>query len=423
VNLYPFAATVARGCTLEEAIEQIDIGGPTLIRASAKNYRSVTVLVDPSDYGVVLSEMKARGTVSFETNQRLAEKAFAHVTRYDQEISNYFSSLSEEGEREDFGRSFSFQWTKIQDLRYGENPHQRGSFYADPEIRGPSIARAVQIQGKELSFNNIMDAEAALSLSLEFEGIATVVIKHMNPCGVATSSVSLVDAFRKAKASDPISIFGGVVAFTRPVDVETANELKSVFLEIVVAPAFSEEALAVMSSSKSLKNVRLLKVDPDEKRTATSFDVRRVYGGILIQDWDQGQVDLRECRVVTKRKPTREEVEGLGFAWKVCKHVKSNAIVFSTADQVIGVGAGQMNRVDSAKIAASRALELGLSLKGTVAASDAFFPFRDGLDEIARHGATAVVQPGGSIRDSEVIEAADEHGMAMIFTGMRHFRH
>jgi phosphoribosylaminoimidazolecarboxamide formyltransferase/IMP cyclohydrolase len=307
-------------------------------------------------------------------------------------------------------------------MRYGENPHQSAAFYSTQGDTGPSIAGAKQFQGKELSFNNILDADAALSTVLEFSDIATVAIKHNNPCGVALSKTSLADSFRKAKACDPVSIFGGVIAFNRPVDEETANELKDIFLEIVIAPSFTPAAKAVLSSAKRLLNIRLLELDMSEPQ-AGGYDLRRVRGGMLMQDWDTGSIDVCNCKVVTHRKPTEEEYKALDFAWRVCRHVKSNTIVFASPDQVLGVGAGQMSRIDSTKIAVLRAATHGLSLQGSAVASDAFYPFRDGLDEAANAGARSVIQPGGSIKDDEVIAAANEHGMAMIFTGMRHFRH
>ncbi len=423
VNLYPFEATVARGASFSEIVEQIDIGGPTMVRAAAKNHGHVAVVVDLSDYEPVLAELRETGgEISGESRFRLAAKAFQHTAHYDGAISNYLDSLDSEKKPAPWGRTLNFQFTKIQDLRYGENPHQSAAFYASGEVRGPSIARAKQIQGKELSFNNILDADAALRAVLEFPETATAVIKHTNPCGVAVSQESLADSFRKARAADPVSIFGGVVAVNRPVDEETAQELKEIFLEIVIAPAFTPEAKAVLSSAKRLLNIRLLEVNMGQKDDG-GYDLRRVKGGILAQDWDRGSVDVRSCKVVTRRAPTDEEYEALGFAWRVCRHVKSNAIVFAARDRLLGVGAGQMSRVDSAKLAVMRAQTHGLDLRGSVVASDAFYPFRDGVDEAAKAGAKAVIQPGGSIKDAEIIAAANEHGMAMVFTGMRHFRH
>jgi phosphoribosylaminoimidazolecarboxamide formyltransferase/IMP cyclohydrolase len=316
----------------------------------------------------------------------------------------------------------TLQFTKLQDLRYGENPQQQAAFYSSNDYAGPSVATARQIQGKELSFNNILDADAALNSVLEFSETAAVVIKHNNPCGAAISRISLADAFRKARASDPVSIFGGVIGLNRLVDAETAKELQGIFLEIVIAPAFSPEARAVLSANKRLLNLRLLEVAM-QPETGGGYDLRRVQGGLLVQDWDHSSVDVRTSKVVTKRRPTSQEFEALDLAWRVCRHVKSNTIVFASPDQVLGVGAGQMSRVDSARIAVLRAQTHGLDLHGSAVASDGFYPFRDGVDEAAKAGATAVIQPGGSIKDDEVIAAADEHGIAMVLTGVRHFRH
>jgi phosphoribosylaminoimidazolecarboxamide formyltransferase/IMP cyclohydrolase len=423
VNLYPFEATVARGAAFEEIVENIDIGGPSMVRAAAKNHQHVGVVVDPADYNPILVELKQNGgSLSPETHFRLFCKAFEHTARYDGAISNYFSSLDQDKKPARWGKTVNIQISKIQDMRYGENPHQSAAFYSTRGDTGPTIARAKQFQGKELSFNNILDADAALSTVLEFSDTATVAIKHTNPCGVALSKKSLADSFRKAKACDPVSIFGGVIAFNRPVDEETAKELKEIFLEIVIAPSFTPEAKAVLSSAKRLLNIRLLELDIGQPQRG-GYDLRRVRGGMLMQDWDTGSVDVRACKVVTQRKPTEEEYQALDFAWRVCRHVKSNTIVFASPDQVLGVGAGQMSRVDSAKIAVLRAATHGLDLRGSAVASDAFYPFRDGVDEAAKAGAKSVIQPGGSIKDDEVIAAANEHGMAMIFTGMRHFRH
>jgi phosphoribosylaminoimidazolecarboxamide formyltransferase/IMP cyclohydrolase len=423
VNLYPFEATVARGASFEEIVENIDIGGPSMVRAAAKNHADVAVVVDPADYAAIAEELRSnKAALSEATRFRLFRKAFEHTSRYDGAISNYFSSLDDERKPARWGGTVNIQLTKLQDMRYGENPHQRAAFYSSGDASGPSVARAKQIQGKELSFNNILDADAALSTVLEFSDIAAVAIKHTNPCGVALSKKSLADAFRKAKACDPVSIFGGVIAFNRPVDEETARELKEIFVEIVIAPSFTAEAKAVLSSAKRLLNIRLLELDMSEPQGG-GFDLRRVRGGVLLQDWDTGTVDVRACRIVTQRRPSEKEYEALDFAWRVCRHVKSNTIVFALPDQVLGVGAGQMSRVDSARIAVMRAATHGLDLNGSAVASDAFYPFRDGIDEAAKAGAKAVIQPGGSIKDDEVIAAANEHGMAMIFTGMRHFRH
>ncbi len=423
VNLYPFEATVARGAPFEEVVENIDIGGPSMLRAAAKNHAHVGVVVDPGDYGRVSTELREKGgELSAETKFRLARTAFQHTAHYDGAIANYLGSLDANKEPASWSDTFNLQFTKIQDLRYGENPHQRAAFYRSPENHGPSIAEAHQIQGKELSFNNILDADAALCCSLEFTDTTAVAIKHTNPCGVAVSNVSLADAFRKARASDPVSIFGGVIALNRPVDEETANELKEIFLEIVIAPAFTPAAKAVLSSAKRLVNLRLLELDmtPKEER---GYDLRRVHGGLLVQDWDQASLDVRTCKVASERKPTEKEYDALDFAWRVCHHVKSNAIVFTSRDQLLGVGAGQMSRVDSSKLAVMRANANGLDLTGSAVGSDAFYPFRDGVDEAAKAGAKAIIQPGGSIKDQEVITAANEHGIAMLFTGVRHFKH
>ena len=423
VNLYPFEATAARGAPFEEVVENIDIGGPSMVRAAAKNHQHVGVIVDPEDYDSILRELRDNNcSLSPATHFKLFCKAFQHTAHYDGAISNYFSSLDENKKPRRWGQTVNIQVSKLQDMRYGENPHQSAAFYGTQGDTGPAIARAKQFQGKELSFNNILDADAALSTVLEFSDIATVAIKHNNPCGVALSKKSLADSFRKAKACDPVSIFGGVLAFNRPVDEETAKELKDIFLEIVIAPSFTPEAKAVLSSAKRLLNIRLLEVDMSERQSG-GYDLRRVRGGMLIQDWDMGTVDVRSCKIVTERKPTEAEYQALDFAWRVCRHVKSNTIVFASPDQVLGVGAGQMSRIDSTKIAVLRAATHGLDLKGTAVASDAFYPFRDGLDEAANAGAKAVIQPGGSIKDDEVIAAANEHGIAMVFTGMRHFRH
>jgi len=423
VNLYPFEATVARGAPFEEIVENIDIGGPSMVRAAAKNHQHVGVVVDPADYPSILTELRNNDrSLSPATRFKLFAKAFQHTASYDGAVSNYFSSLDENEKPQRWGETVNIQVSKLQDMRYGENPHQSAAFYGTRGDTGPSIARARQFQGKELSFNNILDADAALSTVLEFSDIATVAIKHNNPCGVALSKESLADSFRKAKACDPVSIFGGVIALNRPVDEETAKELKEIFLEIVIAPSFTAEAKKVLSSAKRLLNIRLLEVDMSEPQGG-GYDLRRVHGGMLLQDWDMGNVDVRACKVVTERKPTEDEYQALDFAWRVCRHVKSNTIVFASPDQVLGVGAGQMSRIDSTKIAVLRAATHGLDLRGTAVASDAFYPFRDGLDEAAKAGAKAVIQPGGSIKDDEVIAAANEHGIAMIFTGMRHFRH
>ena len=417
VNLYPFEATTAReGCHLEDAIENIDIGGPTMLRSAAKNYPDVTVLVDSADYLQVLEEMKASaGAVSATTNFALAVKVFQHTAAYDGAISNYLGSRLS-GTVQEFPPTFTLQVKKAQDLRYGENPHQSAAFYIEKQISEPCVSNAVQLQGKELSFNNIIDLDAAIETVKEFEQSAAVIIKHTNPCGVALADSPLT-AYLKARECDPVSAFGGIVGFNRTVDAETAKELTSTFLEAVIAPGYSDEALAIFTAKK---NVRVMQVPLLDSYIAGGFDLKRVTGGLLLQGRDLGMVNALDCRVVTERTPTASEYEALDFAWRVCKHVKSNAIVFSNRDQTVGIGAGQMSRVDSSKIAVQKAL---LPTRGTVLASDAFFPFRDGVDAAAEAGVTAIIQTGGSVRDEEVIKAANEHGIAMIFTTMRHFRH
>ncbi|MBI2962272.1 MAG: bifunctional phosphoribosylaminoimidazolecarboxamide formyltransferase/IMP cyclohydrolase [Deltaproteobacteria bacterium] len=423
VNLYPFEATIARPeATFTEAIENIDIGGPAMIRSAAKNHAFVTVIVDPADYARVLDEMRASGgAVSAATNRELAKKVFRTTAHYDGAIADYLGGLDREGKRVRFGETLHVELVKAQDLRYGENPHQEAAFYREAGDLGPepSVAKARQLQGKELSFNNIVDANAALELVKEFRETVAVAIKHTNPCGVATSRQSLVDAFRKCRACDPVSIFGGIVGTNREVDGETAEQMKDIFLEIVIAPSFSAEAKRILAAKK---NVRLLEVAFADYRPH-GLDMKKVVGGMLVQDRDLGAVDVRACKVVSKRPPSEGELRALDFAWKVCKHAKSNTIVLAREDQVVGVGAGQMSRVDSARLAVLRAETNKLSTRGTVVASDAFFPFPDALEVCAEAGATAVAHPGGSIRDPEVVDAADRRGMAMVLTGLRHFRH
>jgi len=418
VNLYPFEATVEKeGCTMEEAIENIDIGGPTMLRSAAKNYPDVTVIVDHADYRRVLAEMaENNGAVGVKTNFNLAVKVFQHTAAYDGAISNYLGARL--GEKiEEYPATFTLQVKKVQDLRYGENPHQSAAFYLEKSVREPSVANSVQLQGKELSFNNIIDLDGAIETVKEFhDQAAAVIIKHTNPCGVALAGTPL-DAYLMARECDPVSAFGGIVGFNRIVDGAAAKELSSTFLEAVVAPGYTEEALEIF---KAKKNVRVMQVPILTGCEQEGYDLKKVVGGLLIQGRDLGIVRAANCRVVTARKPSANELAALDFAWKVCKHVKSNAIVFTNRVQTVGIGAGQMSRVDSSRIAVQKAQ---LPTKGTVLASDAFFPFRDGVDAAAEAGVTAIIQPGGSIRDEEVIRAADEHGMAMVFTGMRHFRH
>jgi len=419
INLYQFEETVAKeDCTLDHAIENIDIGGPTMLRAAAKNYRFVTVVTDPTDYTAIIEEMKKTGgKISAATNYRLAVKTFQLTARYDGAISNYLGKIDPEGENKNFPDTFTVQFTMAQSLRYGENPHQMAAFYRENDQSLSAIANAKQLQGKELSYNNIMDSDAAWQAVSEFDKPAAVVMKHANPCGAATSDTNIGEAYRKAMETDPVSAFGGIVALNRPVDKDSAVELAKTFLEVIIAPAFDEEAKAILSAKK---NVRVLEIPATLNQQASGYDFRKVVGGLLVQERDRKQSDIRQANVVTKRKPTEEEYEALDFAWRVVKYVKSNAIVYATKDQLVGVGAGQMSRVDSVKIAKMKAQ---LQTKGCVLASDAFFPFRDGVDMAAEAGITAIIQPGGSVRDEESIQAADEHGMAMIFTGVRHFRH
>jgi len=421
VNLYRFEDTVAKGAPLNEAIENIDIGGPAMIRAASKNYEFVTVVTDPKDYQDILDEMtRANGVVSPKTNFNLARKAFSLTARYDAAISNYLQGIDvEEGE---FPLTYTVQYQRKQLLRYGENPHQKAAFYTDVRVDQPSIATAEQLWGKELSYNNIMDSDAALDLIMEFDKPACVILKHANPCGAAIGG-NLEEAYRKAFAVDTVSAFGGIVGLNRIVDAQTAHAIGEVFTEVVVAPGYTEEALAILTQKKNVRLLRVPGILEGSKAKRPTFFTRRVTGGLLLQERDLGDIDLSSSEVVTKRKPTPDEMEVLTFAWKIVKYVKSNAVVYAKKNQLIGVGAGQMSREDSSRLAIHKAKNAGLSTKGSVVASDAFFPFRDGIDEAAAAGVTAVVQPGGSVRDQEVIKAADEHHMAMIFTGMRHFRH
>jgi phosphoribosylaminoimidazolecarboxamide formyltransferase/IMP cyclohydrolase len=417
VNLYPFQATVARaGCTLEEAVEQIDIGGPTLLRAAAKNYGSVAALVDPADYGRALNEIRTQGSVSPATRFELARKVFAHTAAYDAAVANYLTSLHG-GERREFPEMLTLQFRKLQDLRYGENPHQSAAFYRDPEPVPGGLASYRQVQGKELSYNNIADADAAWECVKQFDEPACVIIKHANPCGVALAD-SPRAAYDKAFATDPVSAFGGILAFNRPLDAATAQAVGKQFAEVIIAPRVETDALQALAPKA---NLRLLEVPLAREHQA--HDYKRIGGGLLVQSSDAKAIERRDLRVATRRQPNDQEWADLLFAWRVAKFVKSNAIVFCRDGATLGVGAGQMSRVDSARIAALKAGAAKLSLAGSAVASDAFFPFRDGVDVLADAGAKAVIQPGGSMRDDEVIAAADEHGIAMVFTGVRHFRH
>ncbi|MDY0011632.1 MAG: bifunctional phosphoribosylaminoimidazolecarboxamide formyltransferase/IMP cyclohydrolase [Rhodocyclaceae bacterium] len=421
VNLYPFAATVAKaGCTLEEAIENIDIGGPTMVRAAAKNHGNeaggVGIVTDPADYPAIVAELKAAGSLAYKTRFALAVKAFTHTARYDGAIANYLTALTEDGGKQAYPERLQLAFDKVQDLRYGENPHQSAAFYREPGAAG-GIAAYAQLQGKELSYNNIADADAAWDCVKAFDGTtACVIVKHANPCGVAVAA-SALEAYKKAFSTDPTSAFGGIIAFNGPVDAATAEAVSAQFLEVLIAPSYTPEALALLEAKK---NVRVLTCPLGAVRQP---DYKRVGGGLLVQSADFAPVTEADLKVVTQRAPTPQELKDLLFAWRVAKYVKSNAIVYCKDGMTIGVGAGQMSRVDSARIARIKAENAGLAIPGCVVASDAFFPFRDGLDVLAQAGATAVIQPGGSMRDAEVIAAADEQGVAMVFTGFRHFRH
>ena len=421
VNLYPFEATIARDdCTLPMAIENIDIGGPTMLRAAAKNHASVTVLIDPADYSRVLEQMEATGGVDDTTRFDLAVKTFEHTAHYDGAIANHLGKITDTGEV-DFPRTFNAQFHKAQDMRYGENPHQKAAFYTESQPETGTISAAVQIQGKELSYNNIADTDAALECVKSFpESPACVIVKHANPCGVATAD-DLLTAYDLAYQTDTTSAFGGIIAFNRELDAKTAQAIiDRQFVEVIIAPAISDDAKQVISSKK---NVRLLCCGEFPSHQAEGLDFKRVTGGLLVQDRDTALVTQDELKVVTKKAPTDDQMQDLLFAWRVAKFVKSNAIVYVSQQQTIGIGAGQMSRVVSSRIAGIKAEDAGLTVPGAVMASDAFFPFRDGLDAAAEAGISAVIQPGGSMRDDEVIAAADEHGIAMVFTGMRHFRH
>ncbi|MCR9308267.1 MULTISPECIES: bifunctional phosphoribosylaminoimidazolecarboxamide formyltransferase/IMP cyclohydrolase [Vibrio] len=428
VNLYPFAETVAKeGCTLADAVENIDIGGPTMVRSAAKNHKDVTIVVNAHDYNRVIAEMDANDkSLTLETRFDLAIAAFEHTASYDGMIANYFGTMvpsygeNKEGDEESkFPRTFNQQFEKKQDMRYGENSHQAAAFYVEANPQEASVSTARQIQGKALSYNNIADTDAALECVKEFNEPACVIVKHANPCGVALGK-DILEAYNRAYQTDPTSAFGGIIAFNQELDAKTASAIvERQFVEVIIAPSVSAEAIEVVAAKK---NVRLLECGEWSTKT-TGFDVKRVNGGLLVQDRDQGMVSLDDLKVVSKRQPTEEELKDALFCWKVAKYVKSNAIVYAKGDMTIGVGAGQMSRVYSAKIAGIKAADEGLEVAGSVMASDAFFPFRDGIDAAAETGIKCVIQPGGSMRDDEVIAAADEHGMAMIFTGMRHFRH
>jgi phosphoribosylaminoimidazolecarboxamide formyltransferase/IMP cyclohydrolase len=423
VNLYPFAATIARpDCDLPMAIENIDIGGPTMVRSAAKNHKDVAIVVNASDYDSIIAELKSDNGLGFKTRFDLAVKAFEHTAAYDGMIANYLGAIVE-GDEEmpaDFPRTFNTQFIKAQDMRYGENPHQRAAFYVEANPGEASVATARQLQGKELSFNNVADTDAALECVKPFQEPACVIVKHANPCGVAVGN-DILEAYNRAFQTDPTSAFGGIIAFNRELDGKTAQAIVDrQFVEVIIAPSVSQEASDIVAAKP---NVRLLECGQWERKRAHSFDYKRVNGGLLVQDRDLGMIDASQLKIVTQRQPTEQEIRDLLFCWEVAKYVKSNAIVYAKNGQTIGIGAGQMSRVYSAKIAGIKAADEGLEVPGSVMASDAFFPFRDGIDAAAAAGITAVIQPGGSMRDQEVIDAADEHGLAMVFTGMRHFRH
>lgn len=421
VNLYPFAETVSRpDCDLPMAIENIDIGGPTMVRSAAKNHKDVAIVVNASDYDSIIADLKANNGLNYNTRFDLAVKAFEHTAAYDGMIANYLGARVGVEEPETFPRTFNTQFVKVQDMRYGENPHQRAAFYVEENATEASVSTARQLQGKELSFNNVADTDAALECVKPFKEPACVIVKHANPCGVAIGG-NILEAYNRAFQTDPTSAFGGIIAFNRELDAETAKAIVDrQFVEVIIAPTVSAQASEIVAAKP---NVRLLECGEFAAQPGAAFDYKRVNGGLLVQDTDLGMVDASELQIVSKRQPSEQEIRDLLFCWEVAKFVKSNAIVYARDGQTIGIGAGQMSRVYSAKIAGIKAADEGLQVAGSVMASDAFFPFRDGIDSAAEAGIKAVIQPGGSMRDQEVIDAADEHGMAMVFTGMRHFRH
>lgn len=418
VNLYPFEETISKaGVSFEEAIENIDIGGPTMLRAASKNFQDVAVVADPDDYEAILHEIKAsKGSLSKETKLNLAKKVFAHTARYDTLIADYLTGIT--GKELSFPEFFTTTLKRVATLRYGENPNQKAAIYRE-RTKGLSLPEAKVLQGKEMSFNNYLDTHSALLLALEFDQKACAIIKHNNPCGVAVGATA-AEAYTKAAKTDLVSAFGGVVAFTTEVDEKAAKEMVDLFLEVVIAPSFSKGALEVFSHKPNVRLLALPDMLQNEKRRPGSWDIKRIAGGLLLQGWDYSTEDIMAIKAITKRQPTKDEREALSFAWKVCKHVKSNAIVYAFKDRTAGIGIGQTKRVFSAQ---TGLLNAGEPVKGSVAASDGFFPFRDGIDVLHEAGVTAVVQPGGSVKDEEVIHAADEYGMAMIITGVRHFRH
>lgn len=428
VNLYPFEKTVAKpDCSLEEAVEQIDIGGPAMVRSASKNWKDVAVLTDPGQYQSFLKEFQVSQQVSKKTHFALAVSAFNQISRYDGAISNYLSSFDEGFQRETFPKQFNAQFIKVQEMRYGENPHQRAAFYKDIEPQLGSLVSSEQLQGKELSFNNIADSDAAWECVKCFDEPACVIVKHANPCGVAIAE-SALGAYEKAFKTDPTSAFGGIIALNREVDAQLANALMKQFMEVLMAPKFTAQALEILASKPNVRVLQMHLSDSShqlhmDQMGRNEFDFKRVGSGLLVQSSDHHVLTENDLKIVTHKPPTKEQIKDMLFAWRVAHYVKSNAIVFCSNGMTMGVGAGQMSRFDSARIASIKAKEAGLSLLGSVVASDAFFPFRDGLDVVVCAGASAVIHPGGSMRDQEVIDAANEHGIAMVFTGVRHFRH
>jgi phosphoribosylaminoimidazolecarboxamide formyltransferase / IMP cyclohydrolase len=422
VNLYPFRETVAKpGCSLEDAIENIDIGGPTMVRAAAKNWEGVAIVVDAGDYECLSAEMNDNaGALSRKTRFALAKKAFSHTASYDAAISNYLTCRELDGEVRAYPDVLTMQWHKVQDMRYGENPHQSAAFYRDETPAKGTLSGYAQLQGKELSYNNVADADAAWECVRSFDETCCVIVKHANPCGVALGANAL-EAYQRAFATDPTSAFGGIIAFNTMVDAETLEAVSKQFVEVLIAPDYSADALELVAKKA---NVRVLKVSIEKLSTsANALELKRVGGGVLAQSTDTHRLDINAIKVVTGKAPSAEQLRDMQFVWQVAQFVKSNAIVFARNGQTLGIGAGQMSRLDSARIAKIKAEAAGLTLQGSVAASDAFFPFRDGLDVLADAGAIAVIQPGGSMRDQEVIDAANERGVAMVTTGVRHFRH
>lgn len=419
VNLYPFRQTIAKlDCSLDDAVENIDIGGPTMVRAAAKNYSKVTIVTDPQDYPLLVEELKSHhGSVSPAMRFKFAQKAFTHTASYDSAISNYLTALDANFQHKDFPDSLNLNFNIAQHLRYGENPHQKAAFYRDEAIPPGSLANYKQLQGKELSYNNIADTDAAWECVKTFDSPACVIVKHANPCGIAIAENTL-RAYQLAFATDPTSAFGGIIAFNRTVDQDTAEAVLKQFVEVIIAPEITQEAQQLLLQKNNIR-VLILPLQHGYHR----YDLKRIGGGLLVQTPDTKNISVSNLNIVTQLKPTPQQLDDLLFAWRVAKFVKSNTIVFCKNGQTLGIGAGQMSRVDSARIASIKAQQAGLDLKGSAVASDAFFPFRDGLDVVVQAGATAVIQPGGSIRDNEVIAAADEQGVSMVFTGIRHFRH